>query len=128
MNYTFSDRDSNGVTFENPSDAEDTLRLKRATVHRVISGTKIKSIRSEVVIHRMTDPLPGCSDPCVPRTMFPSSVRLIISGPPVSKGDLKKMLDTGYAAWVDYYDKLAVGGLPPTNAEPRINPTVTIAP
>lgn len=128
MNYTFSNRDSNSITFEDPLDASSDLRIKRSSSPRVLSGTTIKNIRSEVIVHREPIMMPGCVDPCVPQVNEQVSVRLIVSGSKNQSAILKKMVDTAYAAWIHDADRLTAGGLPPSDTEPTIDPTVTVAP
>lgn len=128
MNYTFSNRDSNSITFEDPLNASSDMRIKRAVSPRVFAGTTVKNYRSEVIVHREPNLMPDCVDPCKPSVEEPVTVRLIVSGSKTQAAILKKMVDTAYAAWVENSAALTTGGLPSSSFEPTIDPTVTITP
>ena len=127
-NYTFSNRDSNSITFEDPLNASSDMRIKRAVSPRVFAGTTVKNYRSEVIVHREPSLMPDCVDPCKPQVEEPITVRLIVSGSRTQSANLKKMVDTAYAAWVANSAALTSGGLPSSSYEPVIDPTVEVTP
>lgn len=65
MNYQYLTRDSNSVTFEDPSNPTSTLVQRRKTTKPVIDGLMVPYVRSEVVINRGVDPRdPTCIKDC----------------------------------------------------------------
>lgn len=118
-NYQYQARDSQSITFENPLNPRDIVRVKRTVSPKVVDKLPLTNVRSDVSILRAVDPRTGTCIDCN-QVLEPLSARVILSGS--NAAELKNMWKTISALVFSEIDTLLRGSLPTDNTVIVIDP------